>query len=159
MRSRGLALAAVALLAAACAEKAPPPAPTAAPAPPATAPAPPPPARRPPPPPPVAQPPAQPQPAPRTVTPAPAPPPAAGAPSPAPSERATGSPAAAAVLYIGVQRANFREGPDVRAKILAVLTKGTKLTVLEKGSQWYRVRLEDGKEGWVAESVTAASPD
>jgi SH3-like domain-containing protein len=33
------------------------------------------------------------------------------------------------------------------------------MTVLEKGSQWYRVRLDDGKEGWVAESVTSDRPD
>jgi uncharacterized protein YgiM (DUF1202 family) len=67
--------------------------------------------------------------------------------------------AATSVLYISVPRANFREGPDVKAKILSVLTRGTKLTVLEKSAQWYRVRLDDGKEGWVAESVTSAKPD
>ena len=51
------------------------------------------------------------------------------------------------VVFVGVQRANFRQSPDVKARILAVLTKGTKLTVLEKRAQWYRVRLDDGKEG------------
>jgi uncharacterized protein YgiM (DUF1202 family) len=63
------------------------------------------------------------------------------------------------VVFVGVQRANFRQSPDVKARILAVLTKGTKLTVLEKRAQWYRVRLDDGKEGWVAESVTSTKPD
>ncbi len=66
---------------------------------------------------------------------------------------------ATSVLLVGVQRANLRQSPDVKARILAVLTKGTKLTVLEKSAQWYRVRLDDGKEGWVAESVTSAKPD
>jgi uncharacterized protein YgiM (DUF1202 family) len=41
-----------------------------------------------------------------------------------------------AVLYVSVQRANFRQGPDVKARILVVLTKGTKLTVLERSGQW-----------------------
>jgi len=152
MRLRGLALAAVFVPLAACADK---PKPPAAPPPAATAQ----PSREPTPP--GAQAPAPAPTTPRTVTPSPsAPAPAPASPLPPPSERsaAPGTPAAS-VLYVGVQRANFREGPDLKFRILAVLTKGTKLTVLEKSSQWYRVRLDDGKEGWVAESVTSAKPD
>jgi len=53
-----------------------------------------------------------------------------------------------------------REKPDPKAKILHVLTKGTKLVVVSKGNQWYRVRMSSGAEGWVAESVvTSARPD
>ena len=97
---------------------------------------------------------------------APAPPPAV-TPSPSGSGSSTASSPeppsrerpATWVLFVGVQRANLRQSPDVKARILAVLTKGTKLTVLEKSAQWYRVRLDDGKEGWVAESVTSAKPD
>ena len=56
-------------------------------------------------------------------------------------------------LYIKPAQANFREGPGVTARILAVLKKGTRLEVLEEENHWYRVKLADGREGWVAESV------
>lgn len=109
------------------------------------------------------------QPSPRPEPQAPVPPPTVVAPPSAPGPGPSPSPspgtpspertAPATVLYVGVQRANFRQGPDVKARIQAVLTKGTRLTVLEKSAQWYRVRLDDGKEGWVAESVTSMKPD
>ena len=51
--------------------------------------------------------------------------------------------------------ANLREGPGTKAKILRVLRKGTTVTVLEEKDQWFRVRLDDGREGWIAESVAA----
>jgi SH3-like domain-containing protein len=52
--------------------------------------------------------------------------------------------------------ANFREGAGTTMKILRVLRQGTRLVVLEDRNDWLRVRLDDGQEGWVAESV--ASP-
>ncbi len=88
------------------------------------------------------------------------PPPSESGPSAAPSPEPTSRERpATSVVFVAVQRANLRQSPDVKARILAVLTKGTKLTVQEKSAQWYRVRLDDGKEGWVAESVTSAKPD
>ncbi|MGH7331591.1 MAG: SH3 domain-containing protein [Candidatus Rokuibacteriota bacterium] len=104
---------------------------------------------------PAPRPPAPPTPA--VATPSPAG--SAPSPTPAPEPPSTERLAATSVLYVSVQRANFRQAPDVKARILAVLTKGTKLTVLDKSAQWYRVRLDDGKEGWVAESVTSPKPD
>jgi len=54
----------------------------------------------------------------------------------------------------------MREKPDAKAKILHVLTKGMKLVVVSKGNQWYRVRMTNGAEGWIAESVVKpARPD
>jgi uncharacterized protein YgiM (DUF1202 family) len=41
------------------------------------------------------------------------------------------------------------------SKIISVLKKGTKLTVLEEKAGWLRVRLGDGTEGWVAKAMTA----
>jgi SH3-like domain-containing protein len=58
-------------------------------------------------------------------------------------------------LVVSVAKANLRAGPDTNAKILAVLPKGTRLAVISKGNQWYRVRLDNGTEGWLAESVVA----
>lgn len=84
---------------------------------------------------------------PRTATPS--------APTPAPQEAQQPKPPADApqALIVNVGKANVREKPDTKAKILHVLTKGTKVTVVSKGNQWYRVRLTDGTEGWLAESV------
>lgn len=70
--------------------------------------------------------------------------------SPAQPKAVDGAPPA---LIVNVGKANVREKPDTKAKILQVLSKGTKLTVVSKGHQWYRVRLDDGTQGWIAESV------
>jgi hypothetical protein len=59
------------------------------------------------------------------------------------------------ILHIKTDLANFREGPGTKAKILRVLRKGTPVIVLEEKDQWFRVRLDDGREGWIAESVAA----
>ena len=49
---------------------------------------------------------------------------------------------------------NLRQGPSMDSKIISVLKKGTKLTVLEEKAGWLRVRLGDGTEGWVAKAMT-----
>ncbi|HKZ08564.1 MAG TPA: SH3 domain-containing protein, partial [Methylomirabilota bacterium] len=71
---------------------------------------------------------------------------APAAPAPEPKEK----------LAIKTSFANLREGPGNRARIIGVLKQGTRLEVLEERDQWFRVRVEDGREGWVAESVTSA---
>ncbi|HUF92504.1 MAG TPA: SH3 domain-containing protein [Candidatus Limnocylindria bacterium] len=94
---------------------------------------------------------------------APSPPPAppsAPAPPAAPSRQEPAPPPpppsdTAITLVIGVPRANLRAGGDLKARVIRLLTKNTRLTVLGKANQWYLVRLDDGTEGWVAESVTA----
>jgi len=50
---------------------------------------------------------------------------------------------------------NLRQGPSMNDKIISVLKKGTKLTVLEEKAGWLHVRLEDGTEGWVGKSMTS----
>jgi SH3-like domain-containing protein len=59
------------------------------------------------------------------------------------------------VLYVKTHLANFREGAGTSRKILRVLRQGARLQVLETRTTWLRVRLDDGLEGWVAESVTS----
>lgn len=58
-------------------------------------------------------------------------------------------------MVVNVPRANLRERGDPNAKVIKVVPRRTRLTVLGKANQWYLVRLEDGTEGWVAESVTS----
>jgi uncharacterized protein YgiM (DUF1202 family) len=91
-------------------------------------------------------------------------PPPAGAPTrPAPTPEREAPPTLPADapkrLIISVGHANLREKPDGKSRILQVLAKGAKLAVVSKGNQWYRVRIDNGREGWVAESVVTPSPD
>jgi uncharacterized protein YgiM (DUF1202 family) len=114
-------------------------------------------------PPPAPAPPAAPPPAPaKPATPAPSAqaqrPPATSPPAPAPAPTPPPKVEAPQTLTINVARANMREAPDTKAKILQVLTRGTRVTVVSKGNQWYRVKLENGTEGWVAESVVTPAP-
>lgn len=43
----------------------------------------------------------------------------------------------------------LRTGPSIENKILAVIDSGQMMDVLEFGDEWARVRLPNGKEGWV----------
>jgi hypothetical protein len=105
--------------------------------------------------PPPSAPPATPPPAaPGAPAPAPARPPApVAAPAPAPAAPATAP--AKKTVYVKVSQANFREVPGPSGKILRVLRRGSRLEILETRNDWLRVRLDDGPEGWVAESVTS----
>ena len=73
-----------------------------------------------------------------------------------PPTRVPAAPAPRERLAIKTSLANLREGPGTRARIVGVLKQGTRVEVLEEKEQWYRVRAEDGREGWIAESVTSA---
>lgn len=81
-------------------------------------------------------PPPAPPPAPEVVEPVrpPAPPP----PLPPTTVRVTGS------------TLNVRGGPSGSAAVIAKVKKGERLTLLEESSDWYRVQLPAGKEGWVS---------
>lgn len=61
-------------------------------------------------------------------------------------------------VVVTAPQANLRERADPNAKLVRVVPKNTRLTVLGKANQWYMVRLDDGTEGWVAESVTSPAP-
>jgi cytoskeletal protein RodZ len=50
---------------------------------------------------------------------------------------------------------NLRQGPTMDSKIIKVLKKGTKLTVLQEKGGWLRIQLEDGTEGWVSKAMTS----
>jgi uncharacterized protein YgiM (DUF1202 family) len=78
---------------------------------------------------------------------------------PADSPSATPAPPPTRKLRIKTDFANFREGPGTGARVLGVLKKGARLEALDERDRWFRVRLADGREGWVAESVTAEAPD
>lgn len=54
----------------------------------------------------------------------------------------------------------FRTQPSNRGEIIRNLTTGTAMEVLEQpeGSEWSRVRLNDGREGWVRRQYLSAEP-
>jgi len=93
------------------------------------------------------------------VTAPPAPGHSASPPGPGPSGPVPGSqaPTTPEILYVKTHLANFRNGAGTNMKILRVLRQGARLHVLEARNSWLRVRLDDGQEGWVAESVTSAT--
>ena len=109
--------------------------------------------------PPAPAPVAQAAPAPSPPAPGPAATPAAPAAPPGPPGAqvpAAQAPPAPKTALIRTAQANFRAAPGTSARIVAVLRKGTRVEVLEERNQWYRVKLADGREGWIAESVAGA---
>jgi hypothetical protein len=63
-------------------------------------------------------------------------------------------------LSVTVASANLRAGPGTTFKILATATRGARLELIESGGKesdrWYKVRLSDGREAWIAASVVSA---
>jgi hypothetical protein len=66
------------------------------------------------------------------------------------------------MVYVKIQTANLREGAGVSFRILTTAPRGTQLAVVgEAGSEqskWYRVKLVDGREAWVASSAVTSTP-
>ena len=60
---------------------------------------------------------------------------------------------AADTLTITARQAVVRAGPDSKQGILATMPRGTTFALLETRQGWYRVLLDNGGEGWVAQSA------
>ena len=75
--------------------------------------------------------------------------------SPPPKPPEVSQPAAQRTTEIVPSFVNLRQGPGMDSKIIRVLKKGTKLTVLQEKAGWLRVQLEDGTEGWVGKAMTS----
>jgi len=60
---------------------------------------------------------------------------------------------AADTVAITARQAVVRAGPDSKQAILATVPQGTTLALLERRQGWYKVLLDDGREGWVAQSA------
>ena len=60
---------------------------------------------------------------------------------------------AADTLTITARQTVVRAGPDSKWRILATVPQGTTLALLERRQGWYKVLLDDGQEGWVAQSA------
>lgn len=92
--------------------------------------------------------PSPPPPAKTTLTPPPSSPPPSKSPE-------VSQPSGQRTTEIVLAFVNLRQEPNMEGKIIRVLKKGTRLTVLEEKAGWLRVRLEDGTEGWVGKAMTS----
>ncbi|MBI4321028.1 MAG: Flp pilus assembly protein CpaB [Chloroflexi bacterium] len=54
------------------------------------------------------------------------------------------------IAVVAVDAANVRSGPGVSSAIVTQVPYGKELPILGNQNDWYKVRLEDGREGWVA---------
>lgn len=65
-------------------------------------------------------------------------------------------------LYVRNQAANLREGAGVTYRVIGTAPRGTQLAVVgESGpaqNKWYRVKMADGREAWVASSAVGPTP-
>jgi Bacterial SH3 domain len=65
-------------------------------------------------------------------------------------------------LYVKNPAANIRGGAGLSFPVVTTAPRGARLEVLEEGGtatdRWYRVRLSDGREGWIAASVVGRTP-
>ena len=52
--------------------------------------------------------------------------------------------------YVTGTRVNFRSGPSIRDDVLGSLVQGAKVATGPKQGGWTRIRLPDGREGWMA---------
>ena len=75
--------------------------------------------------------------------------------SPPPKTPEVSQPTAQHTTEIVPSFVNLRQGPSMDSKIIKVLKKGTKLTVLQEKAGWLRIQLEDGTEGWVGKAMTS----
>ena len=82
----------------------------------------------------------------------------ASLPSPPPPPPLVSQTPMAVYVNIKVQQANLRAEPGMNGKVITVLKLGSRLTVLGKTNDWYRVRTESGEEGYVGVSVISSQP-
>ena len=61
-------------------------------------------------------------------------------------------------VRINAERAELKSLPYSHARSIEALKQGQEVTVLAKSAYWYRVRAEDGQEGWVSHASVESRP-
>lgn len=56
---------------------------------------------------------------------------------------------------VTADRLNVRSGPGTTHAVVVSVPQGTRLTILETGAEWVRVRTEGGEEGWASARYVA----
>ena len=61
-------------------------------------------------------------------------------------------------LRIKAERAELKASPYSHARVVEALKQGQQVTILAKSAYWFRVRSEDGQEGWLHHSSVEVQP-
>ncbi|MBA3874101.1 MAG: SH3 domain-containing protein [Anaerolineae bacterium] len=81
--------------------------------------------------------------------------------SPTPSDTPTASATPVQTgIIASLETVNVREGPSVGASAIVALKPGTGVQVLATSpdAKWFNIRMEDGREGWIAATLVRLSP-
>ena len=62
------------------------------------------------------------------------------------------------VAVVSVDAANVRSGPSLDSSVIAQVKYGTQMPIIGHQADWYRVKLPDGREGYVAAGWIIAPP-
>jgi N-acetylmuramoyl-L-alanine amidase len=54
------------------------------------------------------------------------------------------------VAIVAVDVANVRSSPSIAASVIDQVKYGTELQIVGQSADWFKVKLPDGREGWVA---------
>ncbi len=81
--------------------------------------------------------------------------------SPTPSDTPTASSTPVQTgIIASLETVNVREGPSVGASAIVALKPGTGVQVLATSpdTKWFNIRMEDGREGWIAATLVRLNP-
>ena len=59
------------------------------------------------------------------------------------------------IVYVSVRAANIRSGPSTMYRKIGMAYRGDMLRVIKREGRWYKVRLQTGLVGWIAERITS----
>jgi hypothetical protein len=64
------------------------------------------------------------------------------------------------LAVVAVDAANVRSSPSIAASVIDQVKYGTELQIIGQSADWFKIKLPDSREGWVAAGwiVTAAQP-
>ncbi len=81
--------------------------------------------------------------------------------SPTPSDTPTASSTPVQTgIVASLETVNVRQGPSVGSSAIVALTPGTGVQVLATSpdGKWFNIRMEDGREGWIAATLVRLNP-
>ncbi len=55
-------------------------------------------------------------------------------------------------FYVTASKLNVRSGPSTSNSVIHALYSGIRITVISESGNWFRIRLSDGRTGWVSKS-------